>query len=363
MWFVDTPGFDDTQRSETEILEEIATYFVKLYDKGIRFSGLLYLQRITDPRMSGSAVKNLELFKLICGNEAYPLVRLITTRWDEVGPDSAEYKSCIDRMRQLSDDSKFFQPLLQEGAQLLRHDMSAESGKAIVDSLLLDEQKLALNIQKEMLDSHKTLGQTSAGLYLNREHAALAKRFETELQEIQDSLTEARKERDEEALSQLRAEQEQYQSRRAKLEQDRQQMMADFRELDSRKARELARELRESKLPAEQSRELESNSADVNGSNGSNGSHASHASHGSHGSHGPFGRHHRHSSSTEKVSVDSVHDTKGSRRDRMRQHLSAGWHRAASRDRWQSRRTALQDVQSWLWNVIEEVQRAASRSR
>lgn len=237
IWFVDTPGFDDTQRSNTEILEEIATYFAKLYQKGVRFSGVLYLQRITDPRMSGTAIKNLELFKLICGTEVYPIVRLITTRWDEV-KSTVEHDACIDRMRQLSDDPKYFQPLIHGGAQLLRHEMSAASGKAIIDSLLLDEQKLGLNIQKEMSEKTMTLGRTSAGSYLNREYAALAQRCEAELKEIHDSLTEAIKERDEEAMAMLRSEQEQYQSRRAKLEQDQHQMTVTFHELDAQTERD-----------------------------------------------------------------------------------------------------------------------------
>lgn len=291
--------------------------------------------------MSGTAVKNLELFKLICGNEAYPMVRLITTRWDEVNPASAEYNGCIDRMRQLSDDSKFFQPLIQGGAQLLRHEMTAASGKAIVDSLLLDEQKFALSIQKEMLDSHLTLGQTSAGSYLNLEYADLTKRFEAELKDIQDSLAEAMRERDEEALSLLKSEQEQYQSRKAKLEQDKQQMMADFQELDARKARELRRSTQRVKEVAE----LEAECPVTNGNRD------------------VLQKENGHHSGVRIVPMDAINDAKASKRDRMKQHLSSGWHKTVSKEHWHSRGTALQEVQSWLWGMVEEVHRAASRSR
>ena len=51
---VDTPGFDDTEMSDFQILHAIAAWLEKSCEKGRRLNGLVYLHRITNTRMSGS---------------------------------------------------------------------------------------------------------------------------------------------------------------------------------------------------------------------------------------------------------------------------------------------------------------------
>lgn len=319
---MDTPGFDDTQRSDMEILEEIATYFGKLYDKRIYFSGLFYLHRITDPRMSGTTIKNLELFKLIWGKDAYPIVRLITTRWDEAAPGSAEYDGCIDRVQQLSNNPKYFQPFLMKGGQLLRHDYNNDvSGRAILDSIA-GHHRLKLNIQVEMLDQSKTLGQTSAGLYLDREFAMLTQRYASELEEIMESLQDAIRERDEEALALLKAEQEQCEARRARLASDQQNMTRDFHELDARKMEDLSKFV-------ERIETSENSDRESNGHVGTN----------------------RHGHKDLKSETHSL-VAKESRRQRFKEHMTPHWHKTIPKERSRTR-TSFLDVQLWLWGIFK----------
>ena len=46
-------------------------------------SGILYLHRITDNRMAGTPLKNLQVFQKLCGRDALGKVYLTTTMWDE----------------------------------------------------------------------------------------------------------------------------------------------------------------------------------------------------------------------------------------------------------------------------------------
>lgn len=55
---VDTPGFDDTNRSDTDVLTEIANWMGSTYRHGMLLSGILYLHRITDKKITGSSMKN-----------------------------------------------------------------------------------------------------------------------------------------------------------------------------------------------------------------------------------------------------------------------------------------------------------------
>ena len=97
--FVDTPGFDDTYKSDIEILSMIADWLVNTcvfslrvwspvqYNSGTRFrykqssnlATIIYMHRISDNRMSGSVLKNLKLFASLCGMEAMPNVIIATT--------------------------------------------------------------------------------------------------------------------------------------------------------------------------------------------------------------------------------------------------------------------------------------------
>jgi len=45
-----------------------------------KLNGLMYyLQRISDPRFSGRSVRNLRMFKGLCGSENYKNVVVLTT--------------------------------------------------------------------------------------------------------------------------------------------------------------------------------------------------------------------------------------------------------------------------------------------
>ncbi|KZP27766.1 hypothetical protein FIBSPDRAFT_730450 [Athelia psychrophila] len=80
---VDTPGLDDTDRSDIEILVQIADWFGKTYKGNASILAIVYLHRISDNRMAGSPLKNLQMFARICGQEAMPRVVLTTTMWSE----------------------------------------------------------------------------------------------------------------------------------------------------------------------------------------------------------------------------------------------------------------------------------------
>src|SRR4051794_37978067 len=84
VFLVDTPGFDDTNRSDVDILKDIAFFLTTMHANRCRLAGVIYLHRITDPRMGGSALKNLEMFQKLCGTGSLPSVILTTTMWGDL---------------------------------------------------------------------------------------------------------------------------------------------------------------------------------------------------------------------------------------------------------------------------------------
>ena len=62
-FLVDTPGYDDTYKSDTDILREIADWLGQVYQNRIKLTGIVYLHRISDVRIGGSGMKNLRMFR------------------------------------------------------------------------------------------------------------------------------------------------------------------------------------------------------------------------------------------------------------------------------------------------------------
>jgi hypothetical protein len=54
------------------------------YKKNGNISTIIYLHKISDNRMTGSAETNLKMFTTLCGREAMQNAVLATTMWSEV---------------------------------------------------------------------------------------------------------------------------------------------------------------------------------------------------------------------------------------------------------------------------------------
>ena len=241
VWFIDTPGFDDTEISDADIFREIATYLARLFELGIRLSGVIYLHRITDPRMSGSALKNLELFKLLCGKEAFPIVYLVTTRWNELAQGNADLQEGINREMQLCTSEKFWKPMIEAGSSVLRQErLDLSSSEDIVKSILKSRRKAILAIQTEMVIQQFCLNMTSAGKFLDHAYDQAKQKYERELQEIQDSWEETLRDRDHCAMAALEAERQDLVLRMERVLQEQEEIKRNFHELRAEKMKVVA---------------------------------------------------------------------------------------------------------------------------
>ena len=90
-------------RSDADVLEIIGTY---LYLEKIFLTGIIYLQRITDVRMQGSAVRSLRILKKLCGPKYYSNIVLATIKWDQVNYEEGEY-----REKQLRSEDEYWAEL------------------------------------------------------------------------------------------------------------------------------------------------------------------------------------------------------------------------------------------------------------
>ncbi|KAG0699562.1 P-loop containing nucleoside triphosphate hydrolase protein, partial [Suillus ampliporus] len=175
---LDTPGFDDTSRSDTDILTMIAAYLSKTYEQGTRLAGIIYLHRISDFKMGSISQRNFKIFRELCGESSLNNVLIVTNMWSEVKRETGEA-----RESELASKNKFFKPVLEKGAQLLRHEGTLESAHTIL-RYLINKHPAVLRIQQEIIDEHKPIEKTAAGSELRRALNQQAERHNEEISNL-----------------------------------------------------------------------------------------------------------------------------------------------------------------------------------
>ncbi|TDL15552.1 hypothetical protein BD410DRAFT_845111 [Rickenella mellea] len=157
---IDTPGFDDTERSDTEILNLIAVYLSSSYEHG---------------------QAQLQPFPKICGDSTLKNVIILTTRWNSVETAEGEL-----RERELSTKDIFFKPVLDLQAQMLRFQpYTSDRAHAILRHIIANQPKV-LQIQEELVDRKLSISGTKAGEELNKELREQADRHRKDIEALED---------------------------------------------------------------------------------------------------------------------------------------------------------------------------------
>lgn len=173
---IDTPGFDDSDRSDADILTLLAGYMAHTYENGMLLTGVIFVHPISQQRMLGSEVHRNRLFKKILGENAYSHVVIATTMWDQVSEREAE--SRMDQRRTRND---IWGDMVKLGAQVVRHDDNTASATAIIRSLAQFESPVELQLQRELVEVGGQIGLTSAGKQLDEDLGAAISKLTGEI--------------------------------------------------------------------------------------------------------------------------------------------------------------------------------------
>ena len=201
---IDTPGFNDTYRSETEVLRDIADWLEYTYriPPHIKLTGIIYLQALTDRKMYGSSVRNLKMFRDLCGEKPLENVLLATTGWG-VAKKAGQMDQATDKEEELRRDPDFWKPMIRRGATMCRFEDSRDSALQMIMGLV-GKNPTVLQIQEELVDEGKNLSETAAGTTVNEELKRLQEKYQQELEKVQEEMQEALAARDEEMQDILR---------------------------------------------------------------------------------------------------------------------------------------------------------------
>jgi len=186
VWLIDTPGFDDTHRSDVDILATIANWVQWVSHQRKHLSGIIYLHRISDTRMEGSNMKNLRMFRELCGEKNFNNVILCTTMWEKVDEEEGQR-----REQELRSKENFWGNLVSRGAQVVRHqgpDLTTSARK--IAETLIEKDTIVLQLQQE-LDRNGSLSNTSAGRVLTSQIEEIKKKHQEEMEALKAEMKAA----------------------------------------------------------------------------------------------------------------------------------------------------------------------------
>jgi hypothetical protein len=243
---VDTPGFDDSRSSDQIIIGKILAWLHRSYCEDTQLNGLIFIHRISDPKMGGTALSNLRMFRQLCGPDCLKNVVLGTTFWGSVDMATGER-----REKELVENDQFWGRMVAKGSQVVRLKEDRPSNLKVLLKVAKNNRKIVVEAQKEML-AGKSAPETSAAREANREWK------QWKLEKEQELAAENRK---------LQAEfEEKKRVQRALLQQKKKEAEKKIREAQEREAevereREHDRVRRQVELKAQQQREREQQAA------------------------------------------------------------------------------------------------------
>lgn len=233
---------------DTDVLKQLAFWLGEAYKTTVQLSGIIYLHRITDDRMSGSSLRNLTMFKKLCGENAFQHIKLATTMWKNLNGPNLSYDTGVAREKELLDRKEWWGLMCERGSSVVRHDGTKECAMEMIEDLIQRRNQggpVVLDIQKEMVDDKLSLEETAAGQAVDKELHIAKQKFEEQIADLQESYDEALKDRDEQLAELLREQREDLEKKLQRAGEAQENLKVTFEKLCAEKTEEYAQMVHE----------------------------------------------------------------------------------------------------------------------
>ncbi|PPQ76064.1 hypothetical protein CVT24_006854 [Panaeolus cyanescens] len=143
IYLVDTPGFSDPKLSEMRIVTKLHSWMsINSVDY---FHHLFYFHRITDPRLSGSNARTMEIFRSLTGNGTSETVTVVTTMWDTLWRPE-QVRRAEARFNELQ--KEYFKDWVEEGSKFAKFMNTQQSVLSILAEHLKGSKPLDFNFER-----------------------------------------------------------------------------------------------------------------------------------------------------------------------------------------------------------------------
>ncbi|KAH6880595.1 hypothetical protein BKA70DRAFT_1343197 [Coprinopsis sp. MPI-PUGE-AT-0042] len=163
---VDTPGFDDSQGNDFDILEKVSNWLAQAYKQDVHVAGIVYITDITQKRMNGTAKLNLSMFTKLCGPSSYKRITMVTSHWQELPSQTAGETREADLVK------SYWADIMNGGAKRKRLETpDGDHEGSIIQDIILGllefeaegKEKFPLLIQYELVEWQRSIPATEAG--------------------------------------------------------------------------------------------------------------------------------------------------------------------------------------------------------
>ena len=175
--------------------------------------------------MTGTARKNLFMFKKLCGPDCFDKVCLVTTMWENVDEGTGN-----KREKELIETEDFWGYMARNGSQVRQHMNTRESAMSILRTLIKHKRDIVLDIQKELGDGVR-LDDTGAGRQLNEEIHKIQEKHRQELADLEKEKQDALRRRDAESVEQIEELQRENAQKLEQMARDRESIKVDMAKL------------------------------------------------------------------------------------------------------------------------------------
>ena len=135
--------------------------------------------------MTNTLLRNLSVIRNLCGDEPLKNVTILTTFWDTV-----DIKVAKQRESEMIEKHEWWGYMVSKGSKVRRFWNTEESAHNIINEFV-EKERLALQIQREMVDQGLDVKHTQAGAALNLELAQLSEKHQREMLALEEKMKKA----------------------------------------------------------------------------------------------------------------------------------------------------------------------------
>ncbi|KAK1758966.1 hypothetical protein QBC47DRAFT_314913 [Echria macrotheca] len=184
----DTPGFDDTRRTDYEVLEELVSWLRRTWDGGRTLTAILYLHPIDHERLRGSSRKMMRMVQKLLGPKCFGMVMLVTSFWNQVDAETG-----AAREKELLESEDGWKPFRDEGATVERMARDYHKFVPILERMVIAKPAGMRMRAQDELETGGELSQTMAAMSLNDESAEQSQRLNEAMEKAKAHQAEQRK--------------------------------------------------------------------------------------------------------------------------------------------------------------------------